>query len=200
MGANLGCCHKRTGRTKSEIMEGDAQIEKLTESLKGGSIASSKLSRGNSSHSASSRGSGRGQMLNIDQANLLSDINSSEYQAPQNAKLVQRSSTYKLLDGDIENQNKRIPIITVSSGSPSEDLDKIPKDSKHSSSENFGDTRQASFAEGRPAQHSTDSKKEFRSANNTIIESPAAEEVKEEMSSQQTFLQHRNNTQSTIET
>ena len=45
MGANLGCCHKRTGRTKSEIMEGDAQIEKLTESLKGGSIASSKLSR-----------------------------------------------------------------------------------------------------------------------------------------------------------
>jgi hypothetical protein len=88
MGANLGCCHKRTGRTKSEIMEGDAQIEKLTESLKGGSIASSKLSRENSQHSVSSRGSAKGYMLNIDQANLLSDINSSEYQAPQNAKLV----------------------------------------------------------------------------------------------------------------
>ena len=40
MGANIGCCHKNRGRTKSEIIREDDKIEKLTESLKGGSIVS----------------------------------------------------------------------------------------------------------------------------------------------------------------
>jgi hypothetical protein len=49
MGANIGCCcHKSRGRTKSEIIKEDDKIEKLTESLKGGSIVSNKLSRENS--------------------------------------------------------------------------------------------------------------------------------------------------------
>ena len=46
MGGNIGCCcHKSRGRTKSEIINEDCKIEKLTESLKGGSIVSSKQSR-----------------------------------------------------------------------------------------------------------------------------------------------------------
>lgn len=109
MGGNIGCCcHKSRGRTKSEIINEDTKIEKLTESLKGGSIVSSKQS-----HESTYR-----SQLSIDQENLLSDINRSEYQPPQNARLDSKTSTYLLLDDDIENQNKLITVIKSKEGSP----------------------------------------------------------------------------------
>ena len=84
MGGSVGCCcHKSRGRTKSEIINEDNKIEKLTESLKGGSIVSSKMSRESTYRSQLSNGSIReAYQMNIDQENLLSDINRSEYQAP----------------------------------------------------------------------------------------------------------------------
>ena len=48
MGSSIGCCNKNRGRTKSEILREDDKIEKLTESMKGGSIVSNR----NSEHSS----------------------------------------------------------------------------------------------------------------------------------------------------